>query len=458
VFELLFMALGGGAVTILLARKVNGVWLNGATMFWVSWIVLIAAAVVISSVGVYPPPGESSIFYTKLAFAGAFGGSVLGILLAGKPQATGVRVRRRTELVRFGSWVVQRSLLPLALALGIVGTIHFVQVWSAVDFDIARMFDVRKAYPDLWPWPARIGSYLSLGGLVLAVFMGLEDAEDRVRARRLVVLWVCQVPQGLAFGGRLWTLVPLIMYLFSLLLSRNGASHPIAPRRMLTLVPLFAVGFWVWTVLGIIRHDTGKYEMTDATSVNEWGQEEQYMAVSWLGSSLRSLGVHSDYVSRLEPSYGHATFDYVFRKFDGVGGVRFKVAEWDRWRLMELRNQVDVGSTWCVPPTAIPYLILDFGVEGMPIALGLLIALVHWVTIRWLGQGVLRHVIAFLAFNTAFNTIQTLVVLNSLTVGAAAWAALLEWVGRRARRLEAVDSGTSWRSATLAAREEEHKS
>jgi hypothetical protein len=95
------------------------------------------------------------------------------------------------------------------------------------------------------------------------------------------------------------------------------------------------------------------------------------------------------------------------------------------WSRYDLSRSGGVGWTWCVPPTVIPYLILDYGLDGMPIALGIMLAALQWIASRWAGRGLLGHVAALLAFKASFLTIQILGLFNSSTVLPLAGAGVL---------------------------------
>jgi hypothetical protein len=434
--DLLFRTIGFGVLTTFAAWKVNRIWVSASVLFWVSWLFLIVCAIIGVEVGSWEIPNRS-VELVREAYWGAFLGGLLGILMAGRAKdkiADGPDWQRFIQMARV---ILDRFLLPYVALMFIVGSAHFVYRWMEVDFDLYRIGELRATVvAEQWPVIARLGNYVALPGTFLLVLLGAVDATpEGISTGKLLAAWLCSAPHGLAFGGRGWTIGPLLLYTFSFLLTRSCSRRPAPLRRLLRVGTMVVIGLGVFTVLGTIRHSTSARE--EQLSPDSWDTNQRFMVAMWAGSSMVAVGVHGEFVSTLQPSWGAMTFDYFFRKANDMGFAATPPGDdWEQWRLRDVPFMEEgVAFTWCVPPTAIPYLIYDYGERGMPVALGLLLALLHWLSVRWVGQGVFRHIVAFLAFYATFNTIQTLVTFTALVVWVLFFALLAQtFMTRLARR------------------------
>lgn len=416
--ELLLVTLLLATIASLAAWRINGVLVSGVLVFWTAWLILVASSWVAVRLELLPEVPESSFAYVYLAYGGAFAGSIVGILAAGRASRHIRDTPAWRRLATAAEWFVAHGLMPIVVVCLVTGMIHFVQRWALIDFDLFRIYELRViTRQTTWPWAARLASYASLFGMFLIVLLGVADAEHGVRWKRLLWAWVSTIPHGMAFAGRGWTLAPFLFYGFSYLVSRQCSVRPHSRRTMAPVGALALLGVWLFVVLGSVRNRQMTSDEVEQLSVSQWDDSQKYMMAGWLGSSLGAVGVQGDFVAELKPTGGAVTFDWFTRKAVESGfAYSSSLDKWEYWRINVLPRMSTGGSTWCVPPTALPFLMLDYGVEGMPIAIAVMVALMHWFSVRWVGQGFIRNTVAFLSVNALFSTIQTLNIFNSVNV------------------------------------------
>jgi oligosaccharide repeat unit polymerase len=415
---LLLVTLLLSATAILAAWRINGLLMSGVVVFWAAWSTLVASAWVAVRFELLPEVPDSTFEYVYPAYYGAFAGSIVGILAAGRAKRLITDTPAWRRLAWVAEWCLEKFLVPVVVVCVITGLVHFVQRWALIDFDLFRIYELRLITRQLtWTWGARVASYASLVGMFMLVLLGVADAEYGVRSKRLMLAWLSTVPHGMAFAGRGWTLAPLIFYAFSYLVSRQCSARPRSWRALAPVGALALLGLWFFVVLGSVRNRQMTSDEMAQLGVSQWDDGQKYMMASWIGSSLGAIGVQGDFVAELKPTWGAVTFDWITRKAAESGfAYSSSFDKWEYWRINILPRVSSGGSTWCVPPTAIPSLILDFGTAGMPIALAVMVALLHWFSVRWVGQGLLRNTVAFLSVNSLFSSIQMLNLFTSVTV------------------------------------------
>jgi oligosaccharide repeat unit polymerase len=415
---LLLVTLLLSAAAILAAWRINGVLMSGVVVFWTAWSTLVASSWVAVHLELLPEVPDSTFAYVYPAYAGAFAGSLIGILSAGRARRHITDTPGWRRLVWVAEWFVDKFLVPVVVVCVITGLVHFVQRWALIDFDLFRIYELRVITRQLtWTWGARVASYASLVGMFMLVLLGVADAEYGVRSKRLMMAWLSTIPHGMAFAGRGWTLAPLIFYAFSYLVSRQCSARPRSWRALAPVGALALLGLWFFVVLGSVRNRQMTSDEMAQLGVSQWDDSQKFMMASWIGSSLGAIGVQGDFVAELKPTWGAVTLDWFTRKSVESGfAYSSSLDKWEYWRVNILPRMSTGGSTWCVPPTAIPYLILDYGTAGMPIALAVMVAVLHWFSVRWVGQGLFRNTVAFLSVNTLFSSIQMLNLFTSVTV------------------------------------------
>ncbi|MBK9519332.1 MAG: hypothetical protein IPO09_18710 [Anaeromyxobacter sp.] len=415
-------------LTAVLGRRMNGSLVSGAPVFWASWTMLLAAAWVSVTYGNMQSPPDIALEYAQEGFLGAMAGSLIGIFVAGDTRASAQKTRRWVAFSALCELIVSRSTKLVVVAMATLGAVHFFDRWGSVDFDFFRILELRVAVlSEKDPgWLFRLSSYLQLVAGFLAMLAGTADAEYGVRPKRLASIWLSLVLPGLALGGRGWTLAPQLIYGLSHFLSRQCSTRRGGGlRSYLPVVVMVAIGLWFFTVIGTVRNRDLNRDQAESLTVANWDMEQRLMAVNYIGGSLTALGTIGRAAEQIGPAKGEATLDYFSRKAM-ASGLPFgaTAAQFERWRTEDMPEEPEFGWTWCVPPTAMAYLILDFGRAGMPIALGFLVALGHWLSVRWLGQGLFPHVVAILALNAMFASTQSLVVFNPQNVFSLIFTAM----------------------------------
>lgn len=418
-----------GAVTAFASWRKYRSFATGAVVFWASWATLVTFAWGATASGFLPEWPSSVERFLTMAYAGAFAGGLIAIWIT---PGTRKGDRRDGEQLLVGArWTVSRFFAPFLVLILVTGVIHFVERWARIGYDPWRFYELRLMVLDEgWLWSSRIASYVSFLGFLLVVFFGALDAKEGIRPRRLAAVWLASVPHGLAFGGRGWTLGPLLVYTVSLLVSHRPFGRRVQLRKLTPVVALFALGLWFFVVLGLLRRPdaSGYVEL----SPGAWKREDRMMLANWVGSSVIALGPASEYAAETTPALGEFTFEYFAAKAKDFGLSETEATEqWKSWVTKDLPRDPVVGFTWCVPPTAIPFLILDYGEYGMIVAMAVLVAGLHWVATRYVARGILGHVAALLAFNALFSTIQTLALFTAGTIVPIAFAAGLELFLRR---------------------------
>jgi oligosaccharide repeat unit polymerase len=416
--DVLIRTLVFGTLTAVLGWRINRLWASAANLFWASWLFLLLSAQLCVAFGLLTDIPERSFELVREAYWGALAGSLAGIFLAGQAKEKICDTPASHRFLLSSKWILDKLLVPYVVVMMLLGTIHLFQRFSQAGFDIYRLADVRRAVlGEAWPWVARLGNYVAPLGLLLAVLLGVTDAPKGPSTRRLFWLWLAAAPQGIAFGGRGWTMAALMIYSFSFLLSRSFVRQPSPLRRFLPVGVLVFLGLWTFTVLGTIRNrDLSATDGADQLSVGNWDLQQRLMTFEWIAASIVAVGAQGDFLASLQPSGGTLTFAYFTAKAADLGFADHQPGEdWKNWLANDLPSQEN-GWTWCVPPTAIAYFIHDYGETGMPVAMAAFIMMLQWLSVRWVGQGLSRHIAAFLAFYAAFNTIGTLVAFTAMTV------------------------------------------
>ena len=347
--SLLVQALAALFVTAMLSRKLNGSVVGGATAFWISWVMLFAAALASSALGVQTEPPEIALTYAQEGVVGAVLGSLLGVWLAGNARAALSGSQRWSEFAQVCEYILCRFTRPVVVVMLICGVAHFAQQWERIDYDIFRLLEMREAVLNERDHGVlyRVTSYMQLLTGFMAMLAGTADAEYGVRARRLALMWLSLAIPGLALGGRGWTLAPQMIYLFAHVISRQCASkrRP-GIRAYFPVMALIAAGFWAFTVIGTVRNRNLNRDQAEMLEVSNWDLEQKMMAVSYLGGSLSALGTIGKAAEQIGPSYGEATFDYFSRKataFNWPYGE--KAAQLERWRTSDMPSESEFGWT-----------------------------------------------------------------------------------------------------------------
>lgn len=414
--EILLMAMGGAFATSGYSKRVTGYWITGAVVFWVAWLGLALAATVAVALEHVPELPGATVRYVSLAFAGAFPAGLVGIKVAG---AWSRRSKARTGWVRLveqSEWLSRRLFKVYVPVMLIAGMAHFVERWSRVDLDLARLFELRMIFVEEgWSMSGRIASYVSYLGFALLVLFAVVDAERGVQVRRLASMWAVGAPHGLATGGRIWTFMPLVIYVLAYIISLRAARRPLALAVARRLGGLVLVATLAFTALGVLRRpvDTAALVLSPAS----WTSRDHLMIVTWVGASLLAVAPHSEYAAGQPPARGQVTFEYFWSKMHAAGMVGRSAQErWIDWFRTELITHPVYGFTWCVPPTAIPYLILDYGEWGLPFAMALMVFALHVIGERMRGESLVKHTLALLSWYTLATSVQTLSLFTSHTV------------------------------------------
>lgn len=428
--ELILVTVLLTAVVFWLAHRLNGRLFLGAPLFWLAWLLLELGGWVTENLEILPPLPSSMLSSIYPNHAAAFVGSIVGIFMAkGKAEPDARRLQKERLLARCAA--ISKSLFwPIVSLTAAFGSLHFIERWSLVDFNAMRLYELRgRVLAEGWSFISRIASYFSIATNVLVILAGTVDgARRRVDRGRLLTLWLCNAPHGLAFGGRGWTLSTLVVYLSAFLLVPRERRRA-APKGVASLALLIAAGIAIFTTLGMVRSREVRPESMLSEVVDHSETPSRVALVSWLSSSLWALGTHSDYVRSREPALGQATFEYFFLKLYQWHAVPVPPRDdWTAWMQDTLQREPTYGFTWCVPPTFVPYFIYDFGEYGSLIATMLFVATAHWLSAQWAGMGLVRHTVAFLAVYGMLGSIQTLFLINSLSVWtiiiALAWEML----------------------------------
>lgn len=415
--ELLVMNVTFGLLFVALSRHLNGTWINGVNLFWVSWLVLLGACQQAMEADPSLMLPETSVYFVKLAFYGAAVGSVVGIFLAGRRDSEEflkvyLQLKSQTDFLL-------KYLAPIFIfAMLSLGSAHFVQRWNSVDYDLLRIYEVRVNFLDEgFSVLSRLSSYVAMLGFFVMMLQGTSDASGKPRIAKVILMWLANAPHGLAFAGRGWTVAPLLIYLFAYALTRQMLPANKRGPLPYSLSAFLLLGLWTFVVLGALRVPDRRESMTEVMSPGDWSSGEKNMVANWLGSSLIAVGPHSEFVASLEPTWGDATFEYFTGKAESWGLIsRRPIRDWAEWVTTDLMRMPDVGFVWCIPPTVIPYLVFDYGTYGMPFVLGLMIALLHWFIARFSGRSIFFQFASFAALNTVFSTIQGLHIFAAVNV------------------------------------------
>jgi oligosaccharide repeat unit polymerase len=370
--------------------------------YWFAWLVALISAEISAQLGFLPTIGPLAQQIIIDAHIGAFVGFIVALAVASLMLTK--RQPQQNNRPRFV--FSQRLLKHLSLFFLAVAVIHLVYRVSLVgDVGGVLFFQIRQDFLALRD-PLRITQFSSIiFTLVLPIFalLGAEDHEQGdVRLKRLFPLYLAGLIHGIAMGGRIWLLMPVLYYIFSyLLLSdvRDRSSQRILFKR-LRLITLTVIILFV--ALGGMK----SVDSSTRAASEHWYQNPSGILspMVYAGVALASLDATAWNATQIRPLHGQLLFSWFAERLNSLGLLNNHMTQEEVVR-RDLVYLVDwrVAATQC---TVLCLAVGDFGLSNVVLAMAILMGLCQLASTGWQGQGYMRQILATIAVMAAFMTVQ----------------------------------------------------
>lgn len=370
--------------------------------YWFAWLVTLMCVDIAAQLGFLPNIGPLAHQIITDAHIGAFIGFMVALAVVGLMQAK--KQPQQADSQRFA--FSQRLLKHLSLFYLAVAVIHLayrVSLLGGVG-DIL-LFQIRQDFLALRD-PLRITQFSSIiFTLVLPIFalLGAEDHEQRnVRLKRLFPLYVAGLIHGVAMGGRIWLLMPVLYYVFSyLLLSdiRDRSSQWMLFKRLRVILVMVVILF---IVLGGMK----SIDSRGSLASEQWYQNPSGVLspIIYAGVALASLDATAWNAAQVRPLHGQLLFSWFAERLNGLGLLNNFMTQEEAVR-RDLVYLVDwrVAATQC---TVLCLVVGDFGISNVMLVMAVLMGLCQFISAGWQGRGYIRQILATIAVMAAFMTVQ----------------------------------------------------
>lgn len=391
---------------------------SASLAFWFGWWFLVSGGALVVDRGwreieLYSAP------YIELLFHGAFAGFLVGTLVGAlrKPP------QHYLELVNLSNYLLEKFGRRVLWSLFLIGGVFFAQRVAMVGLSFDYLSEVRAAY-NLRQGSAmlRIGSHLSVLMTAMIAVRGIQDSYYGVNIRALLITIAAGAPLGLANGGRAFLMSYTLTYLVSLLLCRSHFSRSplgLNAQELFRFGGLIAFLLTIFALMGFLRGGYGS-ELNVLYTVIIWPVSTLQAMDSWVLTAIgsdRTFGLHSfgwlaDFAGRIK-----------LIDVSEASGVMRDVL----WGFEDTNNSARV-----IPRSILPDLIFDFGEGGIFVGMAGIAFLLEFVTARYPGRGLFRHLLATQCLLGSFMTIQNSVVSPGFAI-TLFWGAVLTYAARKYR-------------------------
>jgi hypothetical protein len=369
--------------------------------YWLAWLFALLSAVISSQLGFLPSIGPLAHSVITNAHIGAF----IGFLVATALVSLGKRKRQAQQKNDARFTFSARLLTHLNLFYLLVAIVHLTYRLSLVGAADILLFQIRQDFLAQRD-PLRITQFSSIVfTLMLPIFalLAAEDFEKRtVRLKRLLPLYLAGLIHGIAMGGRIWLLMPILYYVFSYLLLpqvKDRFSQQIILKRI-RLLPVIIVLLFV--MLGGMKSTT----IATATDTGRWYQNPSGILspAVYAGVALASLDATAWNAAQVRPLQGQLLFSWFAERLNNMGLLSRYMTQEEVIR-RDLVYQVDwrVSATQC---TVLCLVVGDFGIPNVMPVMAVLMGVCQLVSAGWQGKGYVRQVLATIAVMAAFMTVQ----------------------------------------------------
>ena len=416
--ETIFFSVALGLTSVFLSRVINRTWISACSVYWMAWILALLSANYAEAKGIIPSISDNTLSIICNAHWDAFFGFAIASVIAGPIK--------KPRVVPLSNWhaalfsVMDKIYKPIMVFLFVIGSLTLLENIQAVGLNaLSLMTDLRLHFlENQYSFIDRIASYAFTSATLIAILMGYSDAFRGVRLSRLVLLILVSAIQGLAFGGRGFLAGAIMAYGISFLLATSQIPKQQRHTRDFALktAVYFFFAFSIFVILGVLRwgvigEDTGVLDVV----LN--------MGTHWIGLSIPAIDGFVDVMTKRQLGFGAYVFQWPYVQLYHIGLIGTDIRD-EAWQAVLLVRD-NYGMIGNAPPTIIPFLAADFGIQLMPFYLGVLMGMSHLATIKFRAQGLVRHVIAVLVFLAAFYTIQDTTFLNAANSFILMWTFLL---------------------------------
>lgn len=424
-----------GILNQLIVYKISKAIFSACTIYWIAWVFLYICAIYSQERDLIPKVGLLSLELSLQASLGAFVGFIVGSILANK-----VFVKKETNINQYFrnnqfdedavilEILLNKYFLFLLSVFFCLGSLHLLDVLGRLRYDnYPILLNIRLTYLHDFLTPiGRISSIIHVFTTPIALLLGYVDFYFKVRPWRICLLILVSSLHGLAMGGRGFLLGLIIPYSLSFLIcllesipinqnTTNGKNKMYIMNETLSsflkfLLFYIPIALLLFSWLAQLRHyDVSKVSNLSFSDVTN-NAIDQF--AGWFGMSLSALGPVSEYLSKnaQELGYGRTVFSFFSTYLERFGLISGNWREETLSFVPGIRE--NLGSLGFTPPTAIPTLVLDFGLSFMPVYMAIIMTICQFATAKF-RYGIFWHVSYIVALLMSLMTIQSNLFFNA---------------------------------------------
>lgn len=415
------------SVTRLQNRRCGSTW----HLFFLSWGALLFVTKVCL---VNAWPGISFTEYSgglvnhflvgcSLGYVGAI------LLVTGRPTTK----REAFETIKTAEFIVERISTNVLLALFLLGMLFFIIRVSQTGFSGTMLSDLRVLYgTESGGLLFRVSSHVFVVSQIIMLASGVLDAKTGINLWRVFLVTLACAPLSLAQGGRTFLVAGFMYYTLSfwctrlVIKSENNKSYW---NDFSKITGAFALAMLAFAALGFARGGYG----------DEFNALRTIFV--WPASSLRALDSWGHWSEAYTPSIGSTILNFpnsLLIRFGILEDTPISTMLTDgAARFMRLND-----SSWCCPPTIIPYLILECGIANLALSsffFGFLLeATVRLYTCRsWMLQSLSCQLLYIAAMSIQINAF------NEMFFAMMFWSFVIGFLYRQYGQKPATDSRNS---------------
>lgn len=353
-----------------------------SSFYWSSWILLTACGVVASLTDILPGQvvEETTVLILQLHTAAFLAFFIHDISVRKEPRRMsffihdipGRKEPRRMSLAGYHRLVADAHLvvsweLFLGLALFAVGAallierIMFLGVPSMEFYSATRSL-LGEGQASLL---GRVGGYVNTFVIpLLCAAFAITDVDHDIKLRRLITLSIYGAPYGIALGFRTFLVLPAVNYVIDLLIARHLFQKQLLPRKDLRVLMSFLMpALLVFSIIGYVRG------LPD-NSEESFDRSELTQPITYVAVTMTAIAPVSEWVDNIptEKIVGYQFgLSYLFMLADRLGISDYRMSR-DRTDAAVLEDSRRLGLSYLwIPPTTIPFMIVDVGPEFWPL-------------------------------------------------------------------------------------------
>jgi hypothetical protein len=406
------------------AKHENRIVASAASVFYLTWCGVIAAAIVSDYYGwSYHEAGalaESEMLTMhSLAFIGFLLATILTKQRRSKPTQEWCNVLKDESTLLKDYQLVLLCAMFLFGCMALFSALHGAAA-STISGSTINGLRTNFVGKEL-TWAQWVSTHISVLCTLIVIVAAAEDgAKGRPRLGTLAVVTLAGMPLAISEGGRGFILAGLTWYMFSYL-SASASCSRLKKETAREIFRTFAA-----PVCGLLFlfGTLGYWRNQPAAEFNPLRH-----VLSWPASSISALDVWCEAARRTDVHPGYYSLQYPMVLLDRMGFITLEAAS-ETERAILLAMQASGDTAWCIPKTVIPELIFDFGSAGSKIAIVVLAFLLQWISIAARRSGLVSHVFATMSLLWAFQTVQG-GLLNPAACLVIAYAIALKYFSKK---------------------------